>query len=444
MPAPRSPGAGLSFGGRIASNPAGARTAVASRVAVGSSLRTTTAARSARSALGLTAGRATTSGSIASLRSTVFGVSSPVAYAPVGGRVYSPARWSYFYTPHTGLWYNTGFGVVGYQPYWYGGYYNRRHWGWGWNIGVGVGFWWGHGYVGVYSGYASPWYCGWYRPWYSWYPRYYAYPPIVSYVWDPWPYYWDYPYYGTTYVINRNYYYEPAPTTTEEVVYDGYLEAAEERPASVVRPSSGVRVVSSKEPAVPEDTFFDSLKPAEQSVALGVVHFRGGEYEKASESFYNATVDSPDSALPALLVAESLFAIGEYKYAAEYLKKAIDRMPGLPGTEWDPRGLYGDDRKADFEAHLQALRTHLDEEPGDLDAALVAGFFLGASGRHDDAIRTFDAVIAREPGNPYAATLRAASMRRREGAVEVRPREVTPAAEFLRTFRIGSIPRLGL
>ncbi|MCZ6794054.1 MAG: hypothetical protein O7J95_10620 [Planctomycetota bacterium] len=185
-------------------------------------------------------------------------------------------------------------------------------------------------------------------------------------------------------------------------------------------PQGEARQIEAPEPTETEELFFASLRPAQLSFALGLVHVREAEYQRATEAFYNATIEDPESRLAKVFLASALFSIGEFEHAASYLKLALAEWPEFPLYRWDFKGLYGSGRR-DFASHLALLEEHVRLYPLDQDAHLLRAFVLFTSG---------DLAAS-------AASLHALEV----GAEDLRTRAV--AATFVRELesRNGSYPR---
>ena len=135
---------------------------------------------------------------------------------------------------------------------------------------------------------------------------------------------------------------------------------------------------SAEPPPQPADEFFSKLKPAQLSVAFGLMHFKNGDYDKATEEFYNSSIEDPESPLVKVLLGVALFSTGEYRYAAGYFRRGLEEWPEFPRYDWRLQDLYGNDR--DFQKHSDLLGKQLELVPSDDDTLLVSaltGFFAG-------------------------------------------------------------------
>lgn len=264
-----------------------------------------------------------------------------------------------------GGWGGWGYGGWGYP--WYSCYSPAfyGYYGYGYPYGLSFGFSFGYGYP----------YYNCYYPRYRYWPRYYAgYPYYGDYCSYPTPYYDDYPYVYRDVEVPD---YVTAPTALER-----RLPVAE-----TVVPEDALAPVPTLDG---EEAFYASLKPAQLSFVLGLHAMEGGEYDQATESFFNASVEDPDSRLVKVFLATSLFSVGEYHYAAEYLRLSLETWDEFPSYDWNVRGLYGSEK--DFEAHLALLERHTALDPGDIDAQIVLGFIAMSSGEAEKAGAAFDAV----------------------------------------------------
>jgi tetratricopeptide (TPR) repeat protein len=252
--------------------------------------------------------------------------------------------------------------------------------GWGWGCGS-WGWGWGWGWCGpsvsFSFGFGYPYYASCYYPYY--YPRY------------RYPYYgYGYPYYDYgSYCAYPSYpYYDSYPYVYREVEVPDYVaaptvvEPAEESAAESISPVPA--------PLEGEETLEAGLRPAQLSFVSGLHAMEEGDYDRATEAFFNASVEDPDSRLVKVFLATSLFSVGEYPYAAEYLRTGLENWEEFPSYEWDVRSLYGNER--DFETQLSLLEKHTALDPSDVDAQLVLGFIAMNSGNGEKAGAAFDAV----------------------------------------------------
>lgn len=321
--------------------------------------------------------------------------------------------------------------LLGHYPYYpYSRSYTYRnrscypYWG-GSSLCVSVGYpaW----SVGVSWGCAPSWYghCGYYR--YGNYPYWHPRTVGVSYCY---PYY---PCFPTTYVAYGCYdpYYGYGGFGTGFGAgfggyYTGYSrrvtggdasvlmaqpaeeveEVVEEAPPETVfveeTAEARATVVPELEPESGEEQFFAKLQPAQLGVVLGMIHLRDGHYHVAAEAFYNASLQAPESRLAKVLVGTSLFTIGEFRYAASFLRSGLDGWERYPLYRWDLRRLYGQD--GDYDEHLALLDRWLELRPRDLDGHLTRAFVLFSTGDELAAADSLDLLLSQD-SDPQARSI---------------------------------------
>lgn len=318
--------------------------------------------------------------------------------------------------------------VAPYRGYQHGGSYRRDYWrdsyrGWwgpghcdpwyGYRGGLWIGSHWSSFAWGV-----SLWWPLWhYRSWY-WDACY------RDCWWDTWsrPYcvstsYWWYP--STTYcptylyvpstVVVRSYgpadEVEPAPVTTEVVVAGGGV---------VGSARAGERRDDAGEAAEPE-TLTAAL--AAKYVELGDFYFRAERFLDAIDAYGKARQYAPDDASVHFVLADAVFANGDYHYAAFLIGEAIRLDPTLAAASADKRTFYADAKV--FDLQLAALERYVATRPYDAAAWLVFGYNLAFSGQPTRALEAFERVLTVDPAHRAATAFRDA-LRARGSVVIVR------------------------
>jgi Tfp pilus assembly protein PilF len=305
-------------------------------------------------------------------------------------------------------------------------------WGgcWGWNQSWcynGFGGWNNGCYSPFGYGWASRWsLCGWgfggcnpwawnvgvLAPYYAWHTSYWNSCYRSAY-WTGWSVpntlpasYWWYP--TSTYC--PTYLYVPS---TVVVVEDAQLEP-------VVGESTEILAAAGGAPApavVPSET--EAL--ATKYVELGDFYFKASRYDDAAEAYAKARNLLPDDASVHLVLADAVFANGDYHYAAFLVAEAVRLEPEIVTAETDKRDFYTNVRE--FDAQVEALQRYCDEKPYDAWAKLLLGYNLRFSARPGPAMAAFRRVLELDRDNPTAraflSSLEAAEAARRatpEGA----------------------------
>ena len=110
---------------------------------------------------------------------------------------------------------------------------------------------------------------------------------------------------------------------------------------------------------------------------------------------------APELGILRLVLSDALFAIGDYRWAAAELRKALELDPSLALHAVDKRAFYGD--ATDFDRHIALLERYLEDHFLDADARLLlAGNYL-FGGRPAAAVDLLESpfsseVVETEPG----------------------------------------------
>ena len=176
------------------------------------------------------------------------------------------------------------------------------------------------------------------------------------------PYHYYYPYYYST-VVHHVYddYYDDDIVI---VVDDGDDVYVEEPVGEVV---AGGEVVD--EPAVDSTLRLSLNIAAERYLTLGDRAFREGRFTDAAQFYAKAVEYAPDEGVLHLVLADALFATGDYHYAAFSIRRAFELDPALADAIVDKHEFYSD--PADFDRHLAEAELFLGKNPTDVDVRLV-------------------------------------------------------------------------
>jgi len=188
------------------------------------------------------------------------------------------------------------------------------------------------------------------------------------------------------------------------VVIDGYgYGDAVDPPAEPVAASGG-SVVASARSGEP-DAGDDEASPTPTTLAkkyleLGDFYFENGRYDDAAKTYAKARTYLPDDAGIHFVLADAVFANGDYHYAAFLVAEGVRLDPTIVTATTDKRDFYGD--KADLDAHMGALERHLEAKPYDAWAHLLMGYNLRFSDRPMQALASFRKVLELDAGNRAA------------------------------------------
>ncbi len=269
----------------------------------------------------------------------------------------------------------------------WGGWWFGNCWGFGFDDCNWNWCWWWNG--------CHPWshWCWWNHPcnfgcWYFW-------------GWAPYGYdYWYYPppYYGPTYytTVVEHYYDQPAATqstTTNEQapsanasndsVGEGVL--AETRSRAKTSTSDQALLDSLLVPGAASE----AANAANEFLALGDNAFNEHRYGDAVHFYAKAVEFSPNNGTYYMILADSLFAAGDYHYAAYALRKALELAPTLAADTFDKHTIYKND-PTEFDRQLAVLELYLQDQPTDQDARLVLAANYLYGGRPAAAVDLLD------------------------------------------------------
>ncbi|MFT7535341.1 MAG: tetratricopeptide (TPR) repeat protein [Hyphomicrobiaceae bacterium] len=163
---------------------------------------------------------------------------------------------------------------------------------------------------------------------------------------------------------------------------------------SVGAPALGASGVS---PPAPAST---PAALASQYIELGDFYFKNDRFDAAAEAYAKARNHVPDDASIHFVLADAVFANGDYHYAAFLIAEAIRLDPAMVTADVDKRTFYSD--KLLFETQLEALQTYCTGKPYDAWAQLVLAYNLRFSDRPTRSVAAFRRVLELDDGNPTA------------------------------------------
>ena len=240
------------------------------------------------------------------------------------------------------------------------------------------------------------------------YRKHFGYYWNSNYAWCGTSSYWPSSYYCPTVYVTHRYYGESySPDHYDDEVH--YATSYEGASVTVLESDSvgtDDEEITAGEPLEPRVGGPSEL--AQHHVALGDFYFREERFQEAAESYLRALAYVPDDGALHFVLADALFAIGDYHYAAFMIGKGLRLDPELATAEADKRDFYGDASR--FDEHLETLRRYTVDKPYDAAAHLVLGYNLKFSGRAEEAAEIFQRVLEIDPNHePAQMFLKAAA-----------------------------------
>lgn len=135
-------------------------------------------------------------------------------------------------------------------------------------------------------------------------------------------------------------------------------------------------------------------------IELGDHYFKSDRFEDAAEAYAKARNHLPEDASIHFVLADAVFANGDYHYAAFLIAEAVRLDPSIITADVDKRDFYGD-RKT-FDNQMDALQKYCAAKPYDAWAHLLLGYNMRFSDRPTRAVSAFRRVLEVDRDNPTA------------------------------------------
>jgi tetratricopeptide (TPR) repeat protein len=136
-------------------------------------------------------------------------------------------------------------------------------------------------------------------------------------------------------------------------------------------------------------------------IRLGREAMAAAEYGRAADRFRQAGAVAPGEALPKLLLAQALLALGKYRDAVDSLSAGLTLEPNWSASAFRPLELYGPN-VVDYSDHLRRLEETLARHPDDPVLLFLTAYALWFDGRKDEARLLFRRAL---PGAPDPAVI---------------------------------------
>jgi tetratricopeptide (TPR) repeat protein len=130
-------------------------------------------------------------------------------------------------------------------------------------------------------------------------------------------------------------------------------------------------------------------------ILLGFQYFAQGQYVRAKGLFRRAVALQPKDAYARFVYAQALFALGEYRLAADAIRRGLVLDPTWPEWGIDVRSYYAD--PSEFTAQLARLEDHVADHPDDTDARFLLAYNLYFSGEGGQALEEFTRLADANP-----------------------------------------------
>lgn len=258
----------------------------------------------------------------------------------------------------------------------------------------------------------SWWYCGWNTPFFAnqWNGFGFGYgcfnwwnPHLFWTVYSPFTFqrYVDcFPLYSYTY----DYCWWPGRRT--------YIPLAWYDDPGVAYVDDGAALASAPAPAAPAAAAAPATSEslADRFVELGDFYFKEGRYADAADSYARARTYAPDDATIHFVLADALFATGDYHFAAFLISEAVRLDPEIVRADADKRKFYGNPEQ--FAEQMATLEGYIKDKPYDAAAHFVYGYNLFFSARPADAVKAFEQVLTIEPSHAAAQAFLASAAER--------------------------------
>ena len=275
-----------------------------------------------------------------------------------------------------------------------GGNYSNCYWG-------GGGWGWGGGWLWGWSSYC--WGSWWNSYWYNggyWWPG-----SCPSYYW-----------YGPFYPSYTSIIYQTVESNPQADVIYVYEEPQEEVYAEGPIAEGEVVVAEDWAGGTPVPATNGSLnRAADHYLTLGDQAFQESRFGDAVHFYAKAVEFSPQDGILYLILADALFATGDYHYAAYALRRAFELDTKLAMSVVDKHGFYAD--PVEFDRQIATLELYIQDHFLDDDARLVlaANYLFG--GRPAESVDLLENAFSREiSSEPAGAALLEAGKRIQYGA----------------------------
>ncbi|MGC4121562.1 MAG: tetratricopeptide repeat protein [Myxococcales bacterium] len=154
-------------------------------------------------------------------------------------------------------------------------------------------------------------------------------------------------------------------------------------PAVVAPAAVAPAVAVEPAPAVAGEVTTAGEAPAPASLEGGLAAIRADEMEKARNILSQVVLSDPDNGMARMLYAAALVADGQYKEAAEALRRSLETWPDFQLKDFYLPAVY--DNPKTFTKTMRDVREFLSDHPERTDAWLLVAWSYAVSGQSNEA-----------------------------------------------------------
>jgi len=143
----------------------------------------------------------------------------------------------------------------------------------------------------------------------------------------------------------------------------------------------------------PTQPYSSAVSP--DPLSLGFQYFAQEQYLQAKRYFEQALAASPRDADAYFAYAQALFALGEYRSAADAVRHGLALDPTWPHATVDVRSPYAD--PSEFTSQLSRLEAYVASHPDNTDARFLLAYNLYFSGQEAQAAQEFSRLAQANP-----------------------------------------------
>ena len=142
-------------------------------------------------------------------------------------------------------------------------------------------------------------------------------------------------------------------------------------------------------------------EPTPLKTGLGYLKHR--EYQRAAKTLLQAVLAEPNAGIPKLALGDALFAGGDYDYAADAIRRGIDRIGDVEEALTDRKDYFKG--PAELNRLMYKLRRSLKEDSQNSDSHFLLGYYEYVAGHAKAANQSFQRALEIDSDDLHAARL---------------------------------------